>query len=74
MSLGTILSFFSGADNIPPLGFPNEPELNFNPKAVHPTASTCSIQLTLPTKYANFEELKNKLDQAFTMHGGFGLS
>ena len=74
MSLGSILSFFSGSNDIPPLGFPNEAELNFNADAVYPTASTCAIQLTLPTKYTNFDEFKQKLDQAFTMHGGFGLS
>ena len=75
MSLGSILSFFCGTNDIPPLGFPNEAELNFNADAVYPTASTCAIQLTLPTKKnTNFDEFKKKLEQAFTMHGGFGLS
>ena len=73
VSLGDILSFYSGANDIPPLGFPHEAELNFNPIAVYPTASTCAIQLTLPTKYRHFDEFKNRLDQPFTMHGGFGL-
>ena len=45
MSLGDVLRFFSGANDIPPLGFPHEAELNFNPIAVYPTASTCAIQL-----------------------------
>ena len=74
VSLGVVLSFFSGADDIPPLGFPHEPVLNFSSHAVYPTASTCAIQLTLPTQYDSFDKFKNKLDQAFLMHGGFGLS
>ena len=69
-----ILSFFSGADDIPPLGFLHEPEFNFYSHAVYPSSSTRAIQLTLPTRYDDFAEFKIKMDQAFTMHGGFGLS
>lgn len=55
-----------------PLGFEGC-TLSFNPKQPYPTASTCAVELTLPTKYSNFEEFKTHLDIAFTMHGGFGL-
>ena len=71
---GVSWKYFSGADDIPPLGFPHEPELNFNSTSVYPTASTCAIQLMLPSQYSNYEDFKLKLDQAFTMHGGFGLT
>ena len=69
-----VLSFFSGADDIPPLGYPTEPQLNFNPMSRYPTASTCALQLTLPTCYEQYGPFKSALDVASKMHGGFGLS
>lgn len=72
MSLKVILCFFTGADSIPPLGM-KEATLNFNPDSVLPTASTCAIELTLPTRHKTYEEFKKYADIAFTMHGGFGL-
>ena len=39
-----------------------------------PTASTCALQLTLPTCYPEYVAFKRALDTAFTMHGGFGMS
>ena len=68
-----ILNFFSGSHALPPLGFPYRPKLNFNDVNPLPTASTCVISLTLPSKYADYVTFKKKLDLAFTMHGGFGL-
>ena len=68
-----ILEFFTGADEIPPLGFPHEPVLNFS-DGPYPTASTCAIQLTLPTQYRYYHPFKSALDLAFICHGGFGLS
>ena len=48
--------------------------LNFNPTNIFPTASTCVIELTLPTKMAADDvKFKKNLDIAFNMHGGFGL-
>ena len=45
VSLQMVLCFFTGADSIPPLGM-KAATLNFNPKIVFPTASTCAIELT----------------------------
>ena len=74
MSLEDILSFFSGASNVPPLGFDISPSLLFDHEAVYPTASTCALQLTLPTRYSDdYNQFKSKMTQAFTCHGGFGL-
>ena len=39
VSLEEVLSFFSGASKIPPLGFDIAPSLSFNHKAIYPTAS-----------------------------------
>ena len=68
-----VLSFFTGASVVPPLGFDTKPSLYFNAGAVYPTASTCALHLTLPTKYyQQYEEFKAKMVQALTSHGGFG--
>ena len=68
------MSFFSGADDIPPMGYVREPELNFNPTSLYPTASTCALQLTLPTCHDEYYHFKSAPDVAFKLHGGFGLS
>jgi len=73
ISMGDILSFFTAAEYIPPLGFDNA-TLNFNDKNPYPTASTCGLCLTLPTKYHdNYYEFKDKFVFAMQNHGGFGL-
>ena len=74
VSLKMVMGFFSGADDIPPMGYPHEPLINFNPDSPFPTASTCALQLTLPTYYSEYGPFKSALDTAFTMHGGFGMS
>lgn len=74
MSLSTVLSFVTGAAEIPPLGFPHEATLGFSETNPYPTASTCDIQLTLPSKYATYEEFKQYMLYAMLNYGGFGLS
>jgi len=69
----SVLSFFSGGEEIPPMGFDYEPQVNFNEDNVYPTASTCAVQLTLPTKYKQYESFKSAMTQGFLCHGGFGL-
>ena len=53
LGLGDCLSFFSGAERVPPAGFDKLCTLNFNSLNVYPTASTCALVLTLPTMYYN---------------------
>ena len=72
VTLSMVMSFFTGSDSIPPLGLPDA-VLNFNLDNIYPTASTCAIELTLPSKLHSYEEFKANLTTAFTMHGGFGL-
>lgn len=62
----------TGADSIPPLGL-DHASLNFNESNAYPTASTCALELTLPTKHWTYDEFMQHFDVAFTMHGGFGL-
>lgn len=74
VSLRMVMTFFSGAEVMPPMGYPHDPEINFNDNSPYPTSSTCALQLTLPTCYSEYSKFKHALDTAFTMHGGFGLS
>lgn len=66
-----ILSFFTGCKEVPPLGLPHPAKLNFNSITPFPTASTCAIELTLPTKYNTEEEFESSMNTAFLQHGGF---
>ncbi len=73
-SLRRCVKFFCGASKIPPLGFDSTPALSFSDSAIYPTASTCALHLTLPTKYhSNYSLFKEKMTQAITCHGGFGM-
>ena len=70
-SLEDVLIFFSGADRVPPLGFPQSPSLSFlDVGAIFPTASTCSLQLRLPTQYTDYNEFINALKEALFCNGG----
>ena len=64
---------FTGADTIPPLGFPHPPTLYFSPENPYPTASTCAIQLTLPTKHESYDSFKKAMSYGLLNHGGFAL-
>lgn len=67
------MSFFTGADSIPPLGF-GDATLTFNDTNPYPTASTCGLCLTLPTKYYDdYSSFKKEFVFAISNHGGFGL-
>ena len=72
VSLQMILAFFTGADSIPPTGY-SEVVLSFSETSPYPTASTCALELTLPTNHEEYAAFKKSLDVGFTMHGGFGL-
>ena len=37
------------------IGFPCDPLLCFNPDDLYPSASTCAIELTLPTQYSDYK-------------------
>ena len=72
ITIGDVLSFFTGADHIPPLGF-GDATLTFNESNLYPTASTCALCLTLPTMYNDYSSFKEKFVFAMLNHGGFGL-
>ena len=70
--LGMVLSFFTEADVIPRQEY-MQALLDFNPVNQYPTASTCPIQLTLPTEHSTYSEYKKTSRCSVTMHEGFGL-
>lgn len=71
--------FFSGAEEVPPMGYGpfSTPCLKFDlGEAPYPRASTCAIELTLPTKYHQgpYSLFKEAMDIAMLCHGGFGVA
>ena len=71
VALSQVLQFFTGAVEIPVLGFGCTPILRFADDEIFPTSSTCAVELTLPmhTTQAIFEE---KMVYGMMNHGGFG--
>ena len=64
VTLEMILIFFTGASSVPVLGWPTKPELHFSSTNLLPTASTCALELVLPTAHYNkYEDFKNFMCQ-----------
>ena len=74
VDLGTVLTFVTGADHIPPLGFPSTPIIQFISEETRflPTASTCIPSLFLPLQLADYEDFKRNMDMAVICAHGFG--
>ncbi|KAI9541253.1 hypothetical protein NQZ68_032257 [Dissostichus eleginoides] len=64
-----LLIFITGADEVPMLGFPNKPSIDFYTQEVGvrrlPYASTCAMTLFLPRGITEEQELHNILNQRF---------
>ena len=74
LMLSQVLSFFTGAEYPPPLGFDTDPTIRFCNSLEFPTASTCALEMTIPTKYHDSpQDFHDKMLYAFKNHGGFGL-
>ena len=74
LELHDVLSFLTGADQLPPLGLPYSPSMYFSETNQFPTASTCAIHMCLPTMYWNdYSKFRKILSLSFKHHGGFGL-
>ena len=74
IDLGTVLTFVTGADHIPPLGFPSTPIIQFISEESRflPTASTCIPSLFLPLQLTDYEDFKRNMDMAVICAHGFG--
>ena len=74
ISLRVLLSFATGADCIPPVGFGNQPEIEFDQHKDRdlPSASTCGPVLYLPLTLCNPYKFKCRMDFALCNCHGFG--
>ena len=73
-TLHHVLSFFTGGDTVPLIGYDAKPSLSFSRSNVLPIASTCALYLTHPTRY--FDDpimFKAKMIFGLMNHGGFRL-
>ncbi len=78
ITMGSILSFVTGSDTIPPLGFENNPEIRFdgdhlNPAMRLPSASTCGPTLYLPYALSTVELFAEKMDMSIAGAQSFGV-
>ena len=72
IALEDILS--TGAVRMPVSGFDHETTLSFSSTAYYPSASTCALQLILPTNCFNDESLfRERCIFAFKNPCGFGM-
>ena len=73
IGLSDVLAFFSGADQVPPLGFEHTATLSFHRgQEVLPTASTCTLELTLPILHLEYSSFRRFMHTGLREHGGFG--
>ena len=74
-SIEDVLVFFSGTNRVPPLNFDKQPTITFlhSACAKFATASTCDLQLRLPTGYGeDYEAFKSAMVMAVKDNDGFG--
>lgn len=74
ISLPQILIFVTGADSIPPMGFPTDPVIIFSKdkSRLLPLSSTCSLSLTLSTGHVEYDMFKKSMDTAVLNAYEFG--
>ena len=72
-----VLVFFTGADRLPPIGFHKVPKITFLHSDINTskfsTASTCDLQLRLPTCHGeDYEAFKEAMIMSLKDNDGFG--
>uniref|UniRef100_A0A3B3XDS4 HECT domain-containing protein n=1 Tax=Poecilia mexicana TaxID=48701 RepID=A0A3B3XDS4_9TELE len=79
ISLQNILTFVSGVDLIPPLGFPERPQIEFlhaplenGSRRRYPEANTCSVVMRLPI-HETFEEFQEYMESGIIQSPTFGF-
>ena len=72
VSLCEVLSFITGTDSIPPLGFDYPISVGFQRDLHLPTVSTCTLYLSLPTHWASYDEFQQRMEFAVQGSAGFG--
>ena len=69
IALGDVLSFLSGADAIPPMGFQIQPSIEFT-NGTLPKSSTCVLVMRLPTQNQDYKTFRDRVTYALLNHGG----
>ena len=69
-----MLSFVTGADAIPPLGFLTSPTILFSKdkNRLLPVSSTCALSLTLSLGLSDYDLFKDNMDMAILNGYEFG--
>ena len=73
-TLDEVLVFFTGTDRVPPLGFSKPLTVSFlvDEKEMFATASTCDLQLRLPTRYSDYNAFADAMVLSLKGNDGFG--
>ena len=76
MTLSDVLVFWTGASQIPPLGFDQKMKVCFIDSAKHrlPVAHTCSLVIELWREYSDPDNFRDDMLKAITWGGGFHLA
>ena len=69
--LKSLLQFFCGEDHVPST---IKPILTFHDSGIFPTASTCSMELSIPASHKTYISFASAMDKALEWHGGFGCA
>jgi len=75
VTLRDLLQFITGADKIPPLGFPKNITVRFYEKTSqhhYPTVSTCDLSIQLPRGFQCPDTFQSLLEEAVLGAHGFG--
>jgi len=75
VTLTDVLTFITGADRIPPLGFEAPIKIDFYTMTSvqhFPTVSTCDLRLWLPRGVSDPEYFQNLMEEAVLGSHGFG--
>jgi len=77
LALSDILQFWTGADALPPCGFPSRLELCIYSRGLDetrrlPSASTCALVLWIPRDVDDPEVMRQMLIDSISLSAGFG--
>ncbi|KAB0805056.1 hypothetical protein PPYR_02026 [Photinus pyralis] len=77
VTLTDVLIFATGADVLPPLGFPVKPTIQFlhgEDSRSFPMANTCGLEFKLPTCHSTYEQFKENMNFAIGNCKSFGFA
>ena len=69
--LKSLLQFFCGEDHVPST---IKPIVTFHDSGIITTASTCSMELSIPASHKTYISNASAMDKALEWHGAFGCA